>query len=246
MHYFLDKDTFHQLLAKSELSRLDKLLLILFWDNEVPKTATRIKEIAGLNGLRECKRWNVSDYLSKSKGKTTALKEGWIITTDGKKYLLDKNYISKKQSLIKNDISDLYLHAKTITNPNTQSFINEAIACLEANQNRAAIVYSWIGAVSLLYDHVVKNHLSQFNAEAIKRDPKWKNAMNSDDLSRMKEFDFLNILESISVFGKNVKQELQQCLQLRNSCGHPNSLKFGLRKVAAHLEILILNVFSKY
>lgn len=71
--------------------------------------------------------------------------------------------------------------------------------------------------------------------------------MNLDGLARMKEHDFLDVLHAIGVLGKNVKQELQNnCLQLRNSCGHPNNFKVGEHRVAAHIEILILNVFSKF
>jgi hypothetical protein len=44
------------------------------------------------------------------------------------------------------------------------------------------------------------------------------------------ETTFLQIAESISMLGKNVKQELEGCLRLRNSCGHPNSLKIGVNK----------------
>jgi hypothetical protein len=62
----------------------------------------------------------------------------------------------------------------------------------------------------------------------------------------MKEHDFLDVLESISVLGKNVKQELQKCLQLRNGCGHPNTLQIADHKVSAHVEDLILNVFAKF
>jgi hypothetical protein len=62
----------------------------------------------------------------------------------------------------------------------------------------------------------------------------------------MKEADFLVIIEAIAVIGKNVRQELEGCLKLRNGCGHPNSLKLGENKVAAHLETLILNVFAKF
>ncbi|QEC70122.1 hypothetical protein FRZ67_03180 [Panacibacter ginsenosidivorans] len=154
--------------------------------------------------------------------------------------------MSEKKSHAVNDAKDLRAHLSAIANPQTKSFIEEAISCLEADQKRAAVVFSWIGAMAVLYDEVVSNHLAAFNAEAIRKDAKWKVAKNSDDLGKMKEFDFLNILETISVIGKNVKQELQQCLQLRNGCGHPNSLKIGFRRVAAHIEILILNVFSKF
>jgi len=37
----------------------------------------------------------------------------------------------------------------------------------------------------------------------------------------MKEYDFLQILEAVSGISKDVKVELEACLKLRNSCGHP-------------------------
>jgi hypothetical protein len=100
--------------------------------------------------------------------------------------------------------------------------------------------------VAVLYDHVVNTALAAFNAEASRRDAKWKDAKTTDDLARMKEHDFLNLLEAISMIGKNVKQELQNCLTLRNGCGHPNSLRIGDNRVAAHIEVLLLNVFMKF
>ena len=128
----------------------------------------------------------------------------------------------------------------------TRAFIEEAISCLEANFLRAAVVLSWIGAVAVLYEHVVSSHLAGFNAEAVRRDTKWRDAKTADDLSRMKEFDFLNVLESLSIVGKNVRKELQGALDLRNGCGHPNSLSIGPARVASHIEVLILNVFDKF
>lgn len=62
----------------------------------------------------------------------------------------------------------------------------------------------------------------------------------------MKEYDFLQILESISVTGKNVKVELENCLKLRNGCAHPNSLKIAEHRVNAHLETLVLNVYTMF
>ncbi len=62
----------------------------------------------------------------------------------------------------------------------------------------------------------------------------------------MGEYDFLQIVEAISMIGKNVKQELEKQLKLRNACGHPNSLKVSENIAAAHLELLILNVFVPF
>jgi hypothetical protein len=99
---------------------------------------------------------------------------------------------------------------------------------------------------TLLYEHVLKNCLTEFNAEALRRDPKWKTGKTEDDLARMKEHDFLQMLAALSVIGKNVKDELEVCLKLRNGCGRPNSLIVGEYKASAHVETLIQNVFSRF
>jgi hypothetical protein len=103
---------------------------------------------------------------------------------------------------------------------------------------------SWIGALSVLYGHVHSYYLKEFNDEAARVNPEWKAARSTDDLARMKENDFLNKIAAISVIGKNVKQQLENCLTLRNGCGHPNSLKLGPNGVAHHIEILLLNVLK--
>lgn len=62
----------------------------------------------------------------------------------------------------------------------------------------------------------------------------------------MDQFDFLDRIEALGIIGKNVKKELKKCLDRRNGCGHPNSLKVGVNQSGAHLKILILNVFEKF
>ncbi|PLZ02053.1 hypothetical protein CY652_13075 [Burkholderia sp. WAC0059] len=134
----------------------------------------------------------------------------------------------------------------TITNETTRTFVEESIKALEARLYRSAIVLSWVGAVSVLYDHVLSTCLNNFNAEAVRREAKWKAAKTQDDLARMKEFDFLQVLAALSVIGKSVKEELEVCLKLRNGCGHPNSLVVGEQRASAHIEMLIQNVFAKF
>ena len=62
----------------------------------------------------------------------------------------------------------------------------------------------------------------------------------------MKETDFLDRIVALSIVGKNVKAELKECLDRRNGCGHPNSLKIGANTVTHHIEILLLNVFKPF
>ncbi len=209
-----------------------------------------IKSLGRNAGITEIQKWNVSDILNKTKGLAIRLPEGWSLTSRGKSYVESMNLLPlKKSPKVVNLANQLREGLKKIANQDTREFIEEAIACFEAGLYRSCVVLSWIGAVSILYNYVINNYLSQFNTEAKRRDNKWKDAKILDDLSRMKESDFLEIICSppISIIGKNLKEELKNnCLQLRNACGHPNSLKIGENKVAAHLEILILNIFSKF
>ncbi|MNY26434.1 hypothetical protein D3C86_1602840 [compost metagenome] len=97
-----------------------------------------------------------------------------------------------------------------------------------------------------MYEYVITNKILEFNTEAKRRFPKWINATNIDGLTKMKEYDFLQVIEGISLIGKNTKNELENCLKLRNSCGHPSTLAIGEQIVAAHLETLLLNIYTKF
>jgi hypothetical protein len=88
---------------------------------------------------------------------------------------------------------------------------------------------------------------SSDDAPAARRDAKWRIAKQQNDLGRMKVHDFIDVCEAIGVVGKSVKQILQnEFLMLRNACGHPNSASVAENSVAAHIEKLIKNVFSRF
>lgn len=233
------------LLHKQNLSRTDKLLLCLAVDSDIPKSVNQVKEIAKGAGLSIVDKWNLSDLLTKSNGLAIRTAVGWELSPDGLDYVskIASNFVS---SPVPKVAAHLRNHLATISDPQISAFVEEAIRCLENKLYRAATVLSWIGAVSVLYEHMVNNHLAAFNAESMRRDSRWKDAKTRDDLAKMKESDFLDVLESISVLGKSVKQELKKCLELRNGCGHPNSLQIGESIVAAHIEVLILNIFSRF
>jgi Homing endonuclease associated repeat len=141
--------------------------------------------------------------------------------------------------------NNLKPHLLKINDDDTRAFVEEAIDCFEAGLYRSSVVMSWIGAISILYDYVIKNKLNEFNLESARRNSKWKDAQTKDDLSLMKESDFLDILVTLSIIGKNVKEQLKNnCLGLRNSCGHPNSFKVGRSMAESHLEMLLLNIYD--
>src|SRR5262249_31015084 len=182
---------------------------------------------------------------SGSSGRAVRTDEGWELRSAGRDYVAK---LAGPAAAIPPPkvAASLRSHLPKLTNPQTAAFVEEAIRCSEQKLHRAAVVLSWVGAVSVLYQEVVDKHLAAFNTEAARRNSKWKPAATTDDLSKMKEKDFLDILDHLSVIGKNVKQELEGCLTLRNGCGHPNSLVIAEHRVASHIEVLLLNVFASF
>lgn len=240
-------ESLRDLLAVPGVSTQDRLLRLLAVNVTEPKPVNTIRKMGRDAGWRGIDKLNVSAALTRAKGLAIRTPKGWELTSPGRDRV--RTTVGSVQGTVVATIAPtLRAHLAGISNADARAFVEEAVHCYEAHLYRAAIVLSWVGAVAVLYNHVVANHLAAFNAEATRRDARWRQATNADDLARMREHDFLEILTAISVpgVGKNVKEELQKSLKLRNACGHPNSLKIGEHTVAAHLEILIMNIFSKF
>ncbi|WP_370401596.1 hypothetical protein [Sulfitobacter sp. JB4-11] len=233
------KDWLHR-----DLSRQDKLLLVLASLDE-PTQLSGIRERAKEAGFRVPTKWNESQILGASKGRAVRAPNGWELTEAGKMHLRNLG-VSKISPAAMQVAADLRAHLDKITDAETREFVEEAIKCHEAELYRSAIVMSWLGAMDVLHKHIHSHHLSGFNTEAKRVNGKWKAAKSPDDLGKMGEAEFLDRVAAISVIGKNAKEELQKALGLRNGCGHPNTLKVGANKSAAHIETLLQNVFHRF
>lgn len=238
----LDVSAAKQVVHTGKLTQTTRLLVCLAVGSE-PRSVQDIRSVGAKLGIAGIKNWNISQLLSNSDG---ALRTplGWELSPAG-----IKSVTALAGPLASAPVAaaiGLRNHLDKVKNPDTRDFVAHAITCFEFKEYRAAVVLAWVGAMALLYDHVVSHALVAFNAEAIRRDSKWKPAKTTDDLALMGEFDFLQVLHAISIIGKNVKQELEPRLKLRNGCGHPNSLQIAEHVVASHLEILTLNVFAKF
>lgn len=228
---------------QKDLSRADKVLAVLASFDE-PVSIRKIKIKASVAGCN-MEKWSIPSILQRSKGMTLALPLGHELSEKGYAKLQELG-ISKLSPAAAKVATDLRKHLGTITNPDTRAFVEEAIQCYEAELFRSAIVMSWLAAMSVLHHAVIESKLVELNAAQKAIDPKWKPAITADDLGLMKESDFLNRLVAISMIGKNAKTQLLHALDLRNGCGHPNSLKVGANATAAHLETLLQNVFDKF
>jgi hypothetical protein len=227
-----------------DFSRADKVLLtIATFEN--PVRVQEIKDRAREAGSTKLQTWNVSQILERTKGLAINTKVGWELSEKGKQHLraLGVSKISAAAAEVAVNLRAILLE---VEDKETKSFVDEAIKCHELELHRSAVVMSWLAAMHVLKLAVCASHLPAFNLEAQRVDAKWRIAQNADDLGLMKEHHFLERIAAISMIGKNVKEELHQCLKLRNACGHPNSLKLGPNMVANHIETLLLNVFEPF
>jgi hypothetical protein len=227
-----------------DLARADKLLLIL-GSFDAPCEVTKIKARGREAGFRAAERWNISTILAGTKGKAIRTQTGWELADAGKQHLksLGVTKVSPAAVQVATDLRGLLAKVK---DDDTRAFVDEAVQCYEFELYRSAVVMSWLAAVHVLKKEVHRKHLAAFNAEAKRVNQGWKAAKTTDDIGLMKEADFLDRIAAISMIGKNVKEELQQCLKRRNGCGHPSSLKVGQAMVTSHIETLLLNVLQPF
>ncbi len=231
-------------LVHQKLPRTDAILLLLhsFQSSvgvaDLRKRATQV-------GLRQSAKWNVSSILDRSQGAAIRTSDGWELTDQGRDRLRSLGVPIDSPNAV-NLALDLRRLLEKVLDPDTHSFIKEAVRCYESKLLRAAVVMSWLAAVHVLKLYVVEHHLVAFNNAAAKSEGKWKPAVTTDDLGLMTERRFLDRLQEISMIGQNVKNSLIHALDLRNGCGHPNSLKVGDNAVAHHIETIIQNVMHRF
>ncbi|GEM_PF-6576254 len=64
------------------------------------------------------------------------------------------------------------------------------------------------------------------------------------DFEKVNESIQLEIFHDAGVIGKTLKNQLIERLNLRNACGHPNSVAITEGVACAHVEFLAANVYS--
>lgn len=230
----------------ADSQRLATLLLLSQVDQPAKNSALATK--AASVGFRAAVNWNLSDNLksSEERGHAARLPTGWKILPEGIEELKRRG-CELDETIVAEARHGLQEHVAKVRDPDRRRFLEEALICLDAKAYRAAVVLAWVGAVHILQQYVVNHHLAAFNAAGAARFPKdFRAIRNVGDFGRTKEVDFLLLCEDASILGKSEKQELGDRLNMRNRCGHPNSLSFKEHAVASHVETLISTVYDRY
>ncbi|NOJ50374.1 hypothetical protein [Bradyrhizobium archetypum] len=241
-------------LARRDVSKTDKYLLIIAM-HDGPMKANDIRAVARQNGWKDGSGSLPGNFLRQTKN-AIYLPNGWTVTEACKKSLADRGLLNPA-GVLTPVTHALERYLTDVHDPDRARFIEEAIQCVKNKAYRSAIVLIWVGAVYLLYQHVLNNKLAEFNQEGRRRSEKnqknekiqkkeWKDKVSVDDLASLREAEFLNMLEHIGVLTKAEHKELQSCLDRRNTAGHPNSASFEEVTVGAHIYELISKIYSKY
>jgi hypothetical protein len=237
------------LLNSPDISRRDKIVVLISALGR-PSSIAELREEGRSNGLREIENWNVADYLGKLKGLATRVPDGWTLTTKGHARASELG-ANLQSPLVGQTAMALKRTIDLISDEVRKDFLTDTLRCLDASLNRPAVVYAWVGAVWILQSFVFLNHLSHFNNAGVARFNNgsklfFRPVKSIDDFGRIKEADFLQLLEDISLIGKSFHKQLKDRLDLRNGSGHPNTMVVDEHTTAAHIHFLVENVYRKF
>lgn len=186
-------------------------------------------------------------------GQVAQLASGWKLLPPG--YKVIENHFKQEAALISETRHALRMHLATIGDDQRRAFVEEAIKSFDVRAYRSAVVLSWVGAAHILQDHIISKHCAVFNAAGSARVAKAVSSGNKYSFTPVKsvkdfgvigESDMLQLCQDAGILHKAEKQVLQDRLDLRNQCGHPNPLVIAEHTVAHHIEVLMLNVYSRY
>lgn len=133
-------------------------------------------------------------------------------------------------------------------------YISEAARCTAVKCQRAAIVMLWAAAVARLHSSIQQKGFSAYNAAATtsvkKKGSPFNRITNSinvtsvADLQLGRDFDVIAVGIELWNYDSQAFDELNRCLNIRNSAAHPGSFEPTSLDVRLFAEKLKLHVFS--
>ena len=188
-------------------------------------------------------------YLSENAGKGTK-----FVKTDGG-YRLERSFRDSLkselgvESIVKETSAELRALEAKVPNDSKRTFLSETIDCFEIGAYRATIVMCWLLTIDHLQEHVLKHHMTEFNAALARVTDKRvrvSRVSTRDDFGDMPENKFIELLRSAGLVSNDVRKILDEKLGTRNSCAHPSGVTIKRSKVIDFVDDLVENVLLKY
>ncbi|MCQ6960423.1 hypothetical protein [Mucilaginibacter aquariorum] len=231
------------------LKQLEQVKLLAFFysvvNNKNEFSSSEIKECFNQESLKI--PTNVPQcFINLAEGKNpTFLKKGSLYTFHRTvKKELDEVYLTNKHTA--HISATLRSLLPKLTSSEQKSFLEEAVSCFEINCYRASIVMAWLLTMDAIYEMILKNYLSEFNA-AIQSNGQYKKITISkkEDFNDIKEADFITLLRIGRIFSGDIRKILLEKLDFRNTAAHPNTIIIKESKAISFIEDLIENVILK-
>ena len=191
---------------------------------------------------------NIAEALSKSAPFVDSPgKQGnrflWSLTSSGQDRVRQLLNLPTNDVEVENDVAVLQGLIDKVGNEDVADYLREAVKCLQVGALRATVVFAWSGAVKKIRDDIFSCGAVAADLAIKKHDQKAKNVTKFDDLVLVKESVLLLATQDLGLFDKNQRAILDECLNLRNKCGHPGKYKLGPKKVSSFIEDVIGIVF---
>lgn len=218
-------------------------------ENGEPVTVEGLRALIKRARVPKADKLNLADSLAKSAPYVeTVGKQGnrfiWRLTPSGQEHVRALLGLPSKDIEIENDVSSLSRLVSSLTDADVVDYLSEAILCLQVDALRATVVFLWAGAVKKLRDDAFGCGANNVTSAVAKFDPKARPITKVDDLVLVKESVLLLALQELGLVDKNQRTVLEDCLDLRNKCGHPGKYKVGEKKVSSFVEDLVGIVFT--
>jgi hypothetical protein len=226
-------------------SNRDRCLAVLYFKHRYEQieslTADQIKKALIQCRLPRAKLINVPDVLAKSGAMVDSpgamgLARLWRLTGAGEIHVRQVMGLADAEAEIEHDVGYLKTLAAKISDPLIREYIDEAVDCLSIGALKAGVVFLWAGAVRTLQERVLSKGISQVNAAIQGHDQRARQVRKLDDFQYIKESILLLAAEGVGVLDKAQRNTLEESLNLRNKCGHPNKYDPGIKKASSFIE----------
>ena len=158
---------------------------------------------------------------------------------------LEEQFIGSKHRVeISKTLRDL---VPKIKSEEQRKFLDEAIKCFEVKAFRASVLLTWLLTMDFIYEYILKNELSAFQA-ATSSNGKYKKITISskDDFSEFKEADLIMLLRTSKIISNDTRKILDEKLGIRNTCAHPNSVIIKESKALNFIDDIVENIVLKF
>jgi len=168
----------------------------------------------------------------------------WQITPSGEREIVQLLNLSIEEIKSENDtaILDNLIHTR-ISDSELQDYLTEAVDCLRIGRLRACVVFLWSGSIYVIRDLLIHKNKKTLNKHLLKRDLRSRNVSKVEDFVYIKDSLLLLVMQDMGLCDKNQREVLEECLDLRNKCGHPGKYSPGPKRVSAFIEDVISIIF---